>query len=1394
MKQFFYNMSGAFRTAAAFLLIFSCMVTTSVVSVRAEEQMEAQLAGNIGVDVMQQEMNGIQRQQTGQENGVQGNAAQKEDAEGGAGNGTVNGGNINDGNTNGESSGHGTTGSGPTGEGTVQGNGGQENQTSGGQTGSSQGTKDAGIEENGNSAGQADGTDADAEEESRESPEAPPIGRRYLCGDYGTAYVVGAQSRMMRSAVNSDCRITPGTQHSYGSWVTNEFYVVTDEGNYMGYCAQPNKPTPSGIYRISQLNNDRIKMALMFGADGPWAKEASELCGGTANPYPYIHAMIGIEYTGDTNGLSSEQILGIRNALDEQMQKRANMPIFQEYTAYVAYNENQDIVWLEYSGPINGTARLRKSSSNPSLTDGNGCYSLAGAEYGIYVDEPCTQQAGTFTTNEAGESDSVELTAGDYWVKEIRAPRGYRRNETAYPIHVNAGEETPVQVSDVPEYLPAEIQLTKMDSETQDRLPQGNAVFAGTQFTVKYYNGYYEKDSLPPTPARTWVLEAREMADPDGGPSSYRAALDQRHKVSGDDFYMQDQKAVLPLGTVTLEETKAPAGYLLEQAYMKADGSEEKHSGLFISQIREDGKGVSLSGGNQYAVYDQVIRGGVKIQKRDFEIKSALPQGGADLENATFIIVNLNENEVTVNGKSYGRNDQVAVMQTDENGVAQTENNLLPYGKYRIIETGAPTGYLEEGLLCQEFSITENGKVVDLTDTEHSIQNQVKRGDFELRKIDAETQDVMQGVQFKVTSVNTGESHMITTDENGYYCSESAWNKHSRNTNQGGKEDGLWFGTDQEGNPAPVNDKKGALPYDTYTLEEIPSGANEGKIMLNTTFVIYRDRVTIDLGNLENKEPDEGKPAISTSAGNEATGDHYGAAEGRVTIVDSVIYSGLKEKEEYLLKCMPMNRSDGKAITDKNGNPIVSEQVFTASASAGIVEVECTFDASGLGGFDVVIYEELYCRGRKIAEHRDLKDERQTIHFPKIGTKAMDKASGTNTAVAGEEVTIVDTVSYENLKAGQEYTLIGKLMDKETQKAVKDADGRDVVSEVKFVPKEKNGKAEVLFTFDGSMLEGKTLVAFERLEKNGKLYAVHADISDENQTIYFPKIRTAARDVRTDSRNANAADETVVVDSVFYTNLTSGQEYTVEGILMDKKTQEPLLQDGKEITAETTFTPEEESGTVDVTFKFDASALAGKTAVAYESVTQDGEEVAAHKDIDYEEQTIHFPEIGTKAREKESGSREVTVPQKKEMTIVDEVAYKNLIPGEEYTIKGSLMDKATGKAFLDGEKEVTAEKTFIPEEADGTVEMEFTFQAEPFKKMEIVLFEKVFLSGAEVAAHEEIDDEGQTIRVSVPGMEEPAAGPGKSVKTGDRVQILPAVFLMLLSLAALITAARRKIG
>ncbi len=1355
MKQFFYHMQGTFRTAAAFLLILSCMVTASAASVRAEERMENQAVWK--TEETMTETFGEANEQVIEEI--------KEEAEK-------------------ETDDEKTRGS--EGEGSSAG---QPNRPE---------VFDEEENNGGNpEMGDVSKTDEEGLPEETEPCEVPA--ERKTGGNDDTADAASEDEVMPLSATGSDCMIRTGTVHSYGSRKTTEYEVLTGGESYLGYGTHPNTSNISGTYPIYEETNERIKMALMFGADGHWAEEASGLFGGADEPYPYIHAMIGAEYGKNTDGLTGQQVQDMKNKLDGLMNSgRKELSVFMEYQAYVAHVPGQDIVWLEYEGPITGTVKLRKSSSNPDITDGNTCYSLGGAEYGVYSDESCTTQVGRIATNDAGECDSVELAEGGYWIKEITPPKGYRKDQEAHPIQVKAGEELMLDISNVPDSDSSGLELAKWDQETGDAsLPDG-ASLAGAQFTVRYYNGYYDRESLPQTPTRTWVLETKGVPDVSGTPSKYQALLREEYKVSGDAFYMMDGIPVLPLGTISMEETKAPQGYSMENAYMKAEGSEEKITGPYLTQICQEENGAAIKGGNKYAMYDQVIRGGVRVRKRDYDTKALLPQGSATLSNAVFAVVNLNENAVVVDGKVFARNDTITTIETDENGIAQTTERLLPYGKYRIVETGAPTGYLDQGIWRQEFFITENGEIVDLTDADHSIQNRVKRGDFELYKLDAGTQKAMPNVPFSVTSATTGESHNIITDENGYYSSSSDRNKHTENTNQGGKEDGLWFGLDGEGGSAPVDNDLGALPYDTYILEEIPSEANEGKEMLKIPFVISEDQVTVDLGNLENKDLYVRTPSISTSARNEATGNHY-AQEGVVTVIDSVLYDGLKENQEYLLRCTLMDKETGKPITDKNGNPVTAEQAFTSAVSAGIAEIECTFDASGMAGKDIVLYEELYYREEKVAEHKDIHDEGQTIHFPKITTRALDKASGTNMAAAGNKVSIADTVFYQNLKPGQEYTLRGKLMDKETGMIAQNAAGGDVTAEMKFTPKEKDGKAEVVFHFDGSNLEGKTLVAFETLEKNSKVYAVHADPDSKEQTISFPKVRTSAKDTVTDSSNARAAEDTVIVDTVFYSNLTPGQEYTVEGTLMDQETEEPLLADGEKITAETDFTPKSDSGSVDVTFEFDASGMEGKTAVAFESVTRDGEEVAAHKDIHYEGQTIYFPELRTSAGEKGSGSQKITAQG--EITILDKVTYQNLIPGEEYTLKGILMEQSAGTPFLIEEKEITAERTFVPEEAKGTVEVEFTLDASTLKDARIVVFEKLFLRESEIAAHEDLADEAQTVRINMDGtsQEKPEEGTAassskKAAKTGDAANIVPAVLLFLLSLLILITAARKKLG
>ena len=207
--------------------------------------------------------------------------------------------------------------------------------------------------------------------------------------------------------------------------------------------------------------------------------------------------------------------------------------------------------------------------------------------------------------------------------------------------------------------------------------------------------------------------------------------LSDAYKLSGDAFYIQNEKSVLPLGTLTVEETKAPDGYLLDGAYMQAGDITEQIKGMYLTQITEDGELAVLSGSNQYSVSDKVIRGGVKIQKRDLETKDTKAQGSATLQYTEFNIISLNDSPILVFTKIYRYNETVKKIQTGIDGIASTSADLLPYGNYRLEESKAPEGYLTDGAKAIDFSITEDGKIVDLTDKSHSVYNQIKRGDIE---------------------------------------------------------------------------------------------------------------------------------------------------------------------------------------------------------------------------------------------------------------------------------------------------------------------------------------------------------------------------------------------------------------------------------------------------------------------------------------------------------------------------------------------------------------------------------------------------------------------------------------------------------------------------------------
>ena len=353
-----------------------------------------------------------------------------------------------------------------------------------------------------------------------------------------------------------------------------------------------------------------------------------------------------------------------------------------ECGGYIYSGEGQELgqFWAKLNV---GNAKLQKTSSNTSITDGNGNYSIAGATYGVFADKDCTKQLATLTTDENGNTDVVEVKADTVYIKELSAPAGYKVDTNIYSLKVEAGKTATLNVSDTPKVTDTLIELFKIDMETQKDNPQGNASLAGAEFTWKYYTGFYNKDNLPAEATRTWVTKTIAETDSDGT-IHYVTKLADTYKVSGDSFYMQDGKAVLPLGTLTVEETKAPNGYLLDGAYMQAGDKSEQIKGLYLTQITEDGDLAVLTGSNQFSVSDKVIRGGVKIQKRDLETGDTKPQGSATLKDTAFDIISLNDNAVLVEGKLYKKNEVVKIIRTDIEGIASTSADLLPYGKFRM--------------------------------------------------------------------------------------------------------------------------------------------------------------------------------------------------------------------------------------------------------------------------------------------------------------------------------------------------------------------------------------------------------------------------------------------------------------------------------------------------------------------------------------------------------------------------------------------------------------------------------------------------------------------------------------------------------------------------------------
>ena len=1026
------------------------------------------------------------------------------------------------------------------------------------------------------------------------------------------------------------------------------------------------------------------------------------------------------------------------------------------------------------SAPKNGYLKIHKLSANPEMTDKNSCYKFEGIRYGIFTDAACVNNLAVLSLDANGYSEPYELPEGTYYVREADATpgSGYQTNSTVYMVTVTAGttSDAPVmcETTDVPLNDPFGIVINKINSDGTTA-----ADLSGAEYTITYYPKQYtsvaeiEADTDPEVKPTVWVIQTTKRSD-----GSYYASLKDECIVPNSNsagavfgkYY--NGNYIIPLGTITVEETKAPAGFTKDGAVVSSAKTGAKISGtnnVYLFQLVDENSAVYLKSGNVLSTSlddetavtltyaERQINGSPKMEKHDFELNKKAAMGGTSFEGISFEIYCLDDS-VVIGNETYTKGQTITIVTSDAEGNIDV-GMQFPVGHYAVREKAANNYYTMTAGQIHYFNVVEyqGGAFIQYEPDTNAVtfMDRVVRGDMSFVKKNSDTDEALAYIPFRITNNTTGETHYILTDADGTFTSVAG---KTTNTNANdavlsqygdkdvipqsvvdslAKDAGLWFGMGSEGTMTAANDSYGSFVYGTYTITELKTEATRSMKMYTNTFTIDTDGKVLDLGTVNNVPM-----GIKTTLV-DVNGEHFTEPVSTITLTDHVAYKNLDTDKTYTLTGT-LYVKEGDVLTE-----LMTETVdFTPPEKNGTQDVTFTFDASALVGKSVVAFEELSLNGEFCAEHKDKDDENQTVTFPGIQTTARDNVTEDHVSNATDSITIVDTVAYTGLKKGDTYTVTGTLMDAETGEAALDDDGNAITASKEFTAPSADGSIDITFTFAGVSLAGKTLVAFEQIDHDGKKYAVHADINDKGQTVYIPKIRTKALDANTELNQVKADSNVTVVDTVTYTHLLPGKTYVMKGVLMTSAGN-ALMVNGKTITASTEFVPTTPDGTVDVTFNFDASEIGGRKLVVYEYLELDGITVASHTDISDTDQTIYVPKLRTTIFDSENGSHNSAADE--DITLIDTVRYNGVEIGRRYTVVGTLVDKATGKEILDdaGNK-ITASNEFVAEKTNGTIDVTFKFSGKCLAGKTTVAFEDMYSEGKKVAVHADLRDEGQT--------------------------------------------------
>lgn len=807
-------------------------------------------------------------------------------------------------------------------------------------------------------------------------------------------------------------------------------------------------------------------------------------------------------------------------------------------------------------------------------------------------------------------------------------------------------------------------------------------------------------------------------------------------------------------------------------------------------------------------------KGGLKVAKEDSQAGTE-PQGDATLSGAKYDIVNSSGKYALVDGHYYASGEVVKTITGRWDGdagayVAKTSASTLPCGTYTVVESQAPEGYLVSDWSAKA-EIGSGGQMVDLTGNPCSDDVvrggvQVTKSDIELQESEAlggnshdtlDTGSTLSGIEF--TIANESEHKVLVGDkwfEPGDVIETivTSWNGEAGAYTAQTASDELPYGTYtiQE---TKTNDSYLLTDGEPKTFQVRESGAIVKATPAGGELEFYDQVVRNDLEIVKMAEDTNASLQVAFKVTNVSTGEAHVIVTDRNGNVSTASswnkHSDNTNGNDGLLKAESIKAADmdSKAgvwfsLGEDGSNADVDDGLAALPYGKYMLE-ELRSDSNE--GYELVNKTFVVERDSTVAKAvwMSLDDK----EGPKIQTEETDKADGDHVAQASAETTLVDTIWYENLKNdGTEYTVTGTLMVKSTGEALLDADGNAITATKTFQPRQKAGEVELEFTFDSSLLAGEDIVAFESLLSEGVEVAVHADIADEGQTVHFLDIHTTAAD-KSDGDKLVTGTEITVVDEVAYEGLVPGTEYELQATLIDSETGETVVvKDGlveKQVTGTATFTPEEADGTQLVELTFDGTDLGGKSLVVYEKLFAADVQLASHEDPSDGGQTVTVVEIGTTLVDAGDGDHIIASGKVK---LTDTIEYKGLVPGDTYTAHGTLIVKSTGMPLEDADgKPVTATAEFAPDKADGTVDVNFEFDASKIEEgVELVAFEECLdVNGNVVAVHQDIDDDGQTVVVDSPDTPEVPDEPGKSYdKTGAEVRLIAIAAIALIAAGA----------